>query len=196
MCWALLELGEWISPLRMRRWIRRCLNLIHSSYGSFDCWLQKFWWSLCGLGYRMLEQALKRHSRVSIRGDTQSLTGHGPRQPSLTSSALSSGNGTKWSPQLLSNLNSTLVVWIWSTLPFPCFPPRNAELRVLVQPGWYAKRRYGEEFLMIFPGRKNDITTGNSEQHLESVQLSTSACLAEESPWWFTRVFRAFCSSF
>lgn len=38
--------------------------------------------------------------------------------------------------------------------------------------------------------------TGNPEQHLEAVQLSTFACLAEENPQWFTRVFRAFYNCF
>lgn len=83
----------------------------------------------------MLEQAVKRDFRVSVLGDIQILTGHGPRQPSLAASTLSSGNGTGLSPQLLSSLSSTVVVWIHSTLPYPCFAPRNAESRVLIPLG-------------------------------------------------------------
>lgn len=83
----------------------------------------------------MLEQAVKRDFRVSVLGDIQILTGHGPRQPSLAASTLSSENGTGLSPQLLSSLSSTVVVWIHSTLPYPCFAPRNAESRVLIPLG-------------------------------------------------------------
>lgn len=43
---------------------------------------------------------------------------------------------------------------------------------------------------------KDHSATGNPNQHLEAVQLSTSACLAKESPQWFTRVFKAFYNHF
>lgn len=58
----------------------------------------------------MLEQAVKRDCRVSILGDVHNLTRHGPGQPALDDSALSSGDWTRRSPEVLSNLSSIVIL--------------------------------------------------------------------------------------
>ena len=52
------------------------------------------------MGGQTLEQTAQRGCRVSILGDIQNLTGHGPEQPAVTDPALSRG-WTRQSPEVL-----------------------------------------------------------------------------------------------
>lgn len=76
--------------------------------------MQKFHLNIRTLFYcesgQTLEQAAESSCSASTLGGIQDPTGHGPKYPGLADPALSRGLGTRQSPEVLANLNNSVIL--------------------------------------------------------------------------------------